>query len=157
MEVAVNLMPGEKVLIQSDNGKLVLTSHRVRFEARVSGRAKFTSIMLEGLVSCQITYTSAPILLWLALLSLPVGAYFNTARDNTSVIVGLIAAALFVLGYFVTRTRVLSLASAGGATIDVGTKGMSMDTAKQFIDKAESAKNERYLIPRGSYSEQRGA
>jgi hypothetical protein len=156
MEVAVNLMPGERVLLESDNGQLILTSHRVSFEASAAGMAEFTSIMLEELASCQITYTSKPILLVLAVLSVLVGAYFNTSRDSTPLVVGVIAGALLVAAYFATRTQVISLASAG-ATIRAGTKGMSMETAKQFIDKAELAKNERYLMLRGSYSGSRGA
>jgi hypothetical protein len=149
----VNLMPGEKVLLESDNGKLVLTSRRVSFEASAAGMAEFTSIMLEELASCQITHTSKPILLVLAVLSVLGGAYFNTSRDSTALVIGVIAAVLFVIAYFVTRTQVISLASAG-ATIHAGTQGMSMDTARQFIDKAELAKNERYLMPRRSYSGQ---
>ncbi|HEY6348288.1 MAG TPA: hypothetical protein VI636_02650 [Candidatus Angelobacter sp.] len=62
----MNPLPGERLLLQSDNNAFVLTSHRVRFETQMTGLKKVTSIMLEELSACEITTMSKPWLLVLA-------------------------------------------------------------------------------------------
>jgi hypothetical protein len=103
--------------------------------------------MLDELASCAITRSSYPILLVLASLAIAYGfVSTNNSRGNTDAMTSAVVVALiFVAAYFATRQQVIALASAG-ATIKRSTRGMSIQTAKQFIDKTELAKNERYLL-----------
>ena len=125
----MNLLPDERVLLESDNGEFILTTHRARFEAKRQGQAQVTSILLDQISSSEIRHASKPILLMFAFLF------------AITVIGGL----LFLLAYLWSRRQVISLASYG-ATINLETRGMSLQAAKDFINDVESAKNARYLL-----------
>lgn len=141
----MNHFPDEKVLIEADNKVLVLTTHRVRYDAIGKGggwadRTELVSIMLEELSSCSITRTSYPILLLLALVGLVLAIL---VQDQA--IVGLALAVLFAGGFFLSQRQVLLLTSAGGGKIQVNTASMSLQSVREFVDEIESAKNQRFL------------
>ena len=141
----MNHFPDEKVLIEADNKVLVLTTHRVRYDAIGKGggwadRTELVSIMLEELSSCAITRTSYPILLLLALVGLILAIL---VPDQA--IVGLALAVLFAGGFFLSQRQVLLLTSAGGGKIQVNTASMSLQSVREFVDEIEKVKNQRFL------------
>jgi len=143
----MKLMPDEKILLESDDKELVLTTHRVRLEAESLGHARVVSIMLDQLASCAMTRTSQPIFLIIAGICFISGVVIaaNGRGNESGFIGGIILAATFSVIYLVNRQQVLALASAG-ATINVNTQGMKLDAVKSFIERAEVAKNARYLL-----------
>lgn len=141
----MNYFAGEKVLVESDNKTLVLTTHRVRYDAIGKGggwadRTELVSIMLEELSSCAITRTSYPVLLLLALAGLVLALVVED-----SAIIGIALAVLFAGGFFASQRQVLLLTSAGGAKIQVTTGGMELQAVREFVDEVEKAKNGRFL------------
>ena len=134
----MKLMDNEKRILESDKGQLVLTTHRVRFDASTAGQRKIVSIMLDELSSCELNYKSYIILLLLAVLSVIFG--FAGGALGT-IIAGIVGAVVFVAAYMLTRKQMLSLSSAGG-TIDVEARGMKSEDIKDFIDATERAKFE---------------
>ena len=145
----MDMLPGEKILLESDPKGLVLTTHRVQSEVKVFGGVEVISIMLDELASCAITRTSNPILLILAALcgvaSLIAMAY--SRGDAAPMITWLVFAVGLLAIYYATRQQVIALASSG-ATIKRNIKGMTLQIAKQFINATQAAKNERYLLGR---------
>lgn len=139
-ENRMNLMNGERKLLESGNGELTLTTHKVRFDTKQWGVDHVTSIMLEELVSCQIRYASNPTLLIVA-------GFAVLAAIIADALAGVVVALILVAIYFFARTQVISLESAS-ATINLKLSGMTIDKAKEFIDQVEAAKNERYLLLR---------
>lgn len=137
----MNLMPGEKILLESDGKGLVLTTHKVRYEYEGVGFGEIRSIMLEELASCAMTRSSNPIFLIVAAICFIAGV----AIGRASIVGGVILALIFLVIFFATRKQALLLASAG-ATITFDTRGMSPEDVKKFIDRTEAAKNERYLL-----------
>jgi hypothetical protein len=138
-------LPGEKILMESDNKTLVLTTHRVRYDAIGKGkgwadRAELISIMLEEVASCAITRISYPFLLWLALLGL---ALAILAQDRA--LIGLAIAILSAGGYILSRRLVLLITSSGGGQIQFNIGGMSLQAVRDFVDEIEKAKNQRFL------------
>ena len=142
----MKLVSDETVLLESDTKELVLTTHRIRFQTKKSGRATVISIMLEELCSCGITHTSYPFLVVLAAIFFIGGIALGSLLDEASwaIASGIILGVLFIIVYFVTRKGVFSLAS-GGATINTSPSGMSYDNMVKFIDDVEVAKNGRLL------------
>lgn len=141
----MNDLPGEKVLIESDNQVLVLTTHRVRYDAigKSTGwvdRAEVISIMLEELAACAIMRVHYPILLLLALVGLLI-----LLLVEGGAIVGIVLAALSLGGFLFSQRQVLMLVSTGGVRIQVNTSSMSLQSVREFIDEVEKAKNERFL------------
>jgi hypothetical protein len=153
-------LPGETILYSSTEAEFVVTSHRIRVDTKRWGQAQVTSIMLEELCSCELKYTSQPMLFVLAALTLLAGglgtllAYLQGERIlNVETILtifkfgplccgGAMAIGLVLL-YFIMRRLTLSLASAGSAIV-LDALRLGVDTTKEIIDTIETAKNYRY-------------
>jgi hypothetical protein len=142
----MNKLAGERVLFESENKTLVLTTHRVRFETQSTGFASIKSIMLEEVASCMMIRTSQPVLLVFAALFGLAGITvpFIARGLNAALPLGVAVALIFVALYFASRRQFLSVASAG-TTIRVSTGKMNAQAVSQLIDALEWAKNERYL------------
>ena len=133
----MKFMKDESVILESNTGQLVLTSHRVRFDASTAGQRKIVSIMLDEICSCELNYKSNITLIILAAVSLILGV----GSGSEALKIGVVAAVVFLAAYFFTRKQMLSLSSAA-ASIDVEVKGMKTDDVKDFIDAVEHAKFE---------------
>jgi hypothetical protein len=141
-------MQGETVLVKVAGNRLVLSTHRVRYETEDMGNAVLKSIMLEELASVAMVRTSNVVLLILAGISLVLGVAISAGNQaQEPFVIGAVAAAIFAVLFFASRSQVLSLASAG-TTITVSMQGMKPDDVKEFIERTEAAKNARYLIGR---------
>ena len=141
----MNNLPEERTLIESDNKTLVLTTHRVRYDAIGKGggwadRTELVSIMLEELAACAITRINYPVLLLLALACLLLAL---VVPDRALICVAL--AILFSGGFILSQRQVLLLISAGGGKIQVNTGGMTLQAVRDFVDEVENAKNQRFM------------
>lgn len=139
-------MQGETVLLKVAGNRLILSTHRVRYETEDMGNATLKSIMLEELASIVMVRSSNVILLILAGISVTLGFFVAVGgRAEEPVVIGAVGAIVFVVLFFASRHQALSLASTG-TTITVNTQGMKPEAVKEFIEKTEAAKNSRYLI-----------
>jgi hypothetical protein len=141
----MNYFPDERVLIESDNKTLILTTHRVRYDAIGKGsgwadRTELVSIMLEELAACAITRISYPVLLLLAL-----GCLLLALVVEDRAIIATALAIFFAGGFFLSQRQVLLLISAGGGKIQVNTGGMTLQAVREFVDEVEKTKNARFL------------
>ena len=143
----MNLLPSEAVLKQTARNTLTLSTHRVRYETQAMGIAEIKSIMLEELASIVMVSSSNVIFIVFAVVALVLGVLVaaNGRRMEGALVLGVFVALVFVILFFATRRQVLSLASAG-ATITVNTQGMKIEAIKEFIERTEAAKNERFLL-----------
>lgn len=136
MSNKIALIPGEQIVISSDNDVLVLTTKRVRYDSVVWGRSKLTSITLDAVASCGLITRSSPLLLILAAIAVA-GAFI---QRGDSLVGLLVVAVVLVVAYFLTRKAVISVASNGGQTILVPTKVMNRDAIIGFIEAVEREK-----------------
>lgn len=141
----MNDLPDEKLLIESDNKVLVLTTHRVRYDTVGKGsgwtdRNELVSIMLEELAACAIVRTNYPILLLLALVGVLI-----LLLVNGGAIAGIVLTILSLGGFLASQRQVLLLVSSGGVRIQVSIASMSLQAVREFIDEVEKAKNQRFL------------
>jgi 1,4-dihydroxy-2-naphthoate octaprenyltransferase len=150
----MNLMPNESVLLESEAKSLILTTHRVRYHVETFGNVAIRSIMLEELASCALVRSSNIIFLVLAGICFVLGLLVAAGgrRMEGALVIGVILGVVFVITYLASRRQALVLASAG-TTIMVNTQGMKLEVAKQFIERTEAAKNERYLLLARGWSE----
>lgn len=144
----MNLLPGERVLIETSSKSLVLTTHRIRFQKGNSSDLQIQSIMLEELASCSLVRKSQPGFLIIAILCLLIGLFVGvtTRRDNEIIfVISLVIAIIFILVYYASQEQIIEFASSG-TIIKFKTKGMSLDSARNLIEQAEKAKNARYFF-----------
>ncbi len=133
----MKLIDGEENILESKNGELILTTHRVRLDTKSLGKRKITSILLRELSSCELAHRSYPILLLIMVIGLIVA---GVGGNSDAMVGGVAVAVIALIAYFLTRRQALCFASAG-ASLLVETKGMKPDYVKNFIDEAEIAKN----------------
>ena len=132
----IALLPGEQVVLSSDNDVLVLTTKRVRYDSTSWGQSNLIGITLKSIASCGLTTRSTPLLIILAVVA-ALAAF--TQRGGEMMGLFLVAAAL-AAAYFLTRKAVISVASNGGQEILVPTKGMAREAVLKFIEAVEAEK-----------------
>ena len=112
----------EKLITESDNKQLRLTTHRLRYHESASKNSNFTSIMIDKISSIELTYQSNIWLLIIGVLTL-------------IILVGVILIVLF----FLTKKHVISIIPDGGKPIILEVKGMKRDFLEDFNNKVEGA------------------
>lgn len=111
----------EKLLLESDNKQVRLTTHRLRYYETPTRNSNFTSIMLDRISSIELTYHKSSIwLLIIGILTVPI-------------IIGIILIVLF----FTSKRHIVTITPDGGKPIIFQTKGMKRDFLEDFIDKVE--------------------
>ncbi len=141
----MDLISGERILLESNTNTLILTTHRVRYKASGAGRADFVSIMLEEVASCTAARRSSPWLLVAAGITFLGGVFLQqqSRQNGSALLVGTAAAVVFVIVYLLTRRQVLTINAAQGA-LHARMSGGNLKQAEDFVDTLESAKNERF-------------
>ncbi len=138
----MKLLPNEKMLVETNGGILTLTTHRVRYDQKASGASQVIGITLDAVSSCGVVSKNHPILLVMALIAGGLGAFGLGQKGDIAY--GLfLGAAVLIAAYFLTRSAVLAVSSAG-QSIAVSAKGMKHEALVAFVDDVEQAKL-RYL------------
>lgn len=137
------LFERERLISQSDNNEITLTSHRIRYNSSSTGRGHVISIALEKISSIEIHYKSWILVLLLGILFVGAGIIIGANNNGEAMILVLILGGVCILLYFLTRKHVVTISSDGGAKINFETKGMKRETLLDFINKIEVAKSNR--------------
>jgi hypothetical protein len=133
-------LTNEKAIIETDGNVLVLTSHRVRYNATAMSTSDFMSIMLEEVASCGIVKKTRPILLVIA-FGFAILALYVWSKSSVNAIAGpMVMAGIFGLAYYLTIRKMLEIASAGSSIL-VNVSKMGMTQIIEFVDELEIAKN----------------
>jgi hypothetical protein len=136
----MKLLPNEKTLTEATGGILTLTTHRVRYDQKASGANQVIGITLDAVSSCGVVSKSHPALLVLGLIMGGLGVGALSQKDVTNFAAGfLLGAAVLIATYFLTRSAVLAVSSAG-QSIAVSAKGMKHEALVAFVDDVEQAK-----------------
>jgi hypothetical protein len=119
-------LPGEVTVMESDGGILMATNSRVIFDEHAASSSRYLSIMLDAVVSCGVVTKARPLLL----LGAAGAAIFAVTQDLPAEgRIGFFAlAVLLVVGYFMSRSAMLIISSAG-ENIAVPAKGMARESA----------------------------
>ena len=142
----MQLMSAEEILhrLKSSAAETTLTTHRLRYIEKSAGSVNITSIMLEEICSCGISYKSNPWLFFLSFISAVASIAVLLVTGITYAWAGMVLAIIFLIAYFVSRSGIITVSSAG-SSVNIRTTGISLDEQNQFIDDLELAKNRRYL------------
>jgi hypothetical protein len=136
MRADTSLLPGEELVMSSDNDALTLTNKRVRFSTTRVGTSSYTSITPDSVASCGLVTKSHPVLPLLSAFSFIVGL---TQRNEEQVWL-LLGSIVLLVAYFLTRRAVISIASNGGEAILVPARGMARAAIVKFLDAVDAQK-----------------
>lgn len=136
----MNLLLGERVIVGSDKGGLMLTTHRVRYTATERGNSESTAIFLEDVVYMGIRLKRYRWMIPVGVVAALAGLAGVEYGGGLLLVLGL----GLIIAYFVTRSQDLIFASAADR-IAVRYSKMTPETATFLLDSAETAKNDRFL------------
>ena len=137
-------LPGERVLYKSPNGRLKVTTHRLRYDRQGGGTGSIKSIMLEEVASCAMTRLTYPWLLVVAGLCVLGGLLAGVQGSGGVVAIGVFFGLVCGVAYLLSRRQVVVIASAG-SSITMNTQGWTVVEVRDLFDHVEAAKNARYL------------
>lgn len=136
------LMPGEEILIQSDDLTITLTNFRIRYYETQMGHARLTSMHLDKLSAIEMTYISYLFLLYAGILIFISGLLIGVTGDAPEISGAIAGPGVFlIIVYLLSRKHIVSISSDSGIKINFQTKGMTTDKHLHFINKIETAKN----------------
>jgi len=156
----MSLLDDEKRLLRSDDGRVLVTSHRIRFEA-TDGSTRLISFTLDSLDCCEILHdASHSALTWAKitgllavvglLLNLP-GSLIPEARQITgyhlSTALLVVVAGSCYASYLLSRRTLVHFRSRR-ETISIHIERKNVSEAVAFIDVVERAKLEFLAKPR---------
>jgi hypothetical protein len=110
------LIPGERLIAQSPDQLVTLTSHRVQYFGGGPGNTRYTSITLDQIASCGFTTTSQPALIILGIL-IAIGGLVT--GDEGGMAIGFFIGLLMIVIFFTSQSAVLLICSAGGERISL--------------------------------------
>ena len=139
--------PSEHDILSSNNGTVILTSHRVSMNEKEFGRSYNITIFLEDLSSVEAKYHANVSLMIIACIAAIffiftlVGA--RTDINNSVQIISAILAIIFFLAYWFSRQHIVSISSNGGRSLNFRINGSYDEQVEHFIDKVLLAKAQR--------------
>jgi lipopolysaccharide export LptBFGC system permease protein LptF len=134
----MELFDNEKLITNSKDNQIVLTSKRIR---QTEKGKDITSIMLEKISSVEVKYQSFFLILLAGILVIIAGILMLVTKEDTAIFT-IVGGAVLILFYFLTRKHTISISSDGGAKIVFVTQGMNNETVLEFVHQVELAKME---------------
>jgi hypothetical protein len=110
------LIQGERLIAQSPDQLLTLTSHRVQYFGGGTGDTRYTSITLDQVASCGLTTTSQPALIILGIL-IAMGGLLS--GDESGMAICALLGMIMVVAFFTGQRAALLICSAGGERISL--------------------------------------
>jgi hypothetical protein len=136
----ITLFPNERLISQSTDGNMNLTTHRISYEHKSWGQSCNQSILLEDIISCENKDRSR-ILSWIVTVGiLSIVMAFITPAKTAGIFLGIICFAI----YWVIEKDIIVISSRD-TTIKIIVTGMRTQKIIELVDKIEKAKNERLL------------
>ncbi len=136
----ITLFPNERLISQSTDGNMNLTTHRISYEHKSWGQFYNQSILLEDIISCENKDRDRT-LSWLITLGvLFIVMAFIIPAKIAGILLGIICFAL----YRVIEKDIIVISSPC-IKIKIIVTGMRRQKIIELVDKIEQAKNERLI------------
>lgn len=134
-----DLLNGEILITEADNGLIVLTNKRIRMQKKDQGKESLVSIMLKNVASVSMKSQSFPQLLIVAAIIVFASIYMSATSEPYIVWFGVVLAAALVITHYYLRRYWLVINSIGGAQIQFHIKHRSSNEVHKFIHQLEGA------------------
>jgi hypothetical protein len=142
----MELLPDEEVLVSSNEDRVILTNQRIHQSVKDCGRANQITIFLENISSVEMLYKSNPLLLVLAGFFFLAGLIASSAGyENYGSLWfgGFILSIIFLVFWFYSKNRLVTIASNGGSKMNFQVNGMKTSDVVEFVNKVIRAKARR--------------
>lgn len=139
----MQLLQNEEVIVSSNGDKIILTNQRIHQEDKQWGRSYQLTIFLGNISSIEMLYKSNPVFLVLAAIGFVFAIMYNSPYDSGVRSGSFIFALVLLILWFFSKSRVVTIASNGGAKLNFRVEGMNSEAVDGFIDKVLEAKGNR--------------
>lgn len=142
----ISLFPDEKIISESNDKSVVLTSHRICYEYKSWNKSYNQSIMLEHITSCENYSRTRIIFLILGIIVICspfilIGG-FNGHLGSQEVAMFIIVGIVFLLLYWFTRKNIIVIGSPS-TKMNIRTTRMKRQKVLDFINLVEQTKHTR--------------
>ena len=131
------LFPDEKEILTTVDNGIFLTNYRIQKFSKSWERSYSLGIFLENISSIEVTHKSNKTILWLAYLSLPIAYYFNRMDLinglASSIEKTLVPFVVLLIVWLSTRKHVVSIASNGGAILELLIIGTNKNKIEDLV------------------------
>jgi hypothetical protein len=134
----ITLLPNERLICQSTDGNVNLTTHRILYEYKRWGNFYNQSILLEDITACENKDTPHTWIVALGILFI-ISAFVATPR-TLWIIIGIIC-----LGIYWNAKKNVVIISCPTTKVKISVDGMRHEKIVDLIDKIEQAKHERLI------------
>jgi hypothetical protein len=140
----MNLLSGERLLVSSNDDKIILTDQRIHMTDKIWGKSYQITIFLEDISSIEHLYRNNIFYVVLAMLSFFLAVISIGSGANVATIYGgLIVGGLFLTLWLGSRQRLIKISSKGGGALCFIIEGMSEAYIDEFLHKVQEAKANR--------------
>lgn len=147
MNIHFDTFEDEKILGSSDNNSMALTTHRIHYNSGSSFGGEYITMNLENISSIEVKYSSNYYLFILAGLGIIFTLFLLVnGRNNNLLFLSTGLSISFVLLYFYSRKKVISICSNGASRMNIKANNMSSKAISNYLDKIAKAKNERINV-----------
>lgn len=140
----ISLFAGEKIITESNDKSVTLTSHRICLERRSMSRSYNQNIMLEHVTSTEIFRTNFVYLLVIGCICFALGLHFGTQEMAEATMGAAGVGLVFIAAYIYTKSNVIVIGSPS-TKMQIYATGMKREMIVSFINKIEHTKHERIL------------
>lgn len=141
----MNLLPDEKIILESDTKEIILTSHRIWQKVNTFSSTKVKSIMLENISSYQ-TYRQSNVIVMIIGLFIGLVSTVGLILGGTTEKFLSLFFIIFVASYYVWSKKHKIEISSLSTNIVMDVDNMAQTARKQFVAKLESAIHKRLLM-----------
>jgi hypothetical protein len=138
----MHLAPGERQILASDDGSLVLTDRRVRYDGRVGMDRRLIEIPLDAVTTRGLVQRTPGWTGWAALALVVFRERLELRPVEVAILVGMIGVDALIL-----RGAVLEIHAAGGQSIRVSARRMRREDAIAFLDALDRARRATMAPP----------
>lgn len=135
----MTLFQNEKLITESDERQVILTTHRICYNEKSGGNLLHQHIMLEHVTSTEVTKTSNSFLLSIIALAVLAGLMLSVYSSDKEIAFGCwIFALILLVIYIATRKKTIIIGSPS-TKIKIVADNMSTEKIFEFINKVENA------------------
>lgn len=129
-----SLLENEKIIITSGDGSATLSNFRIQYSDKKWGKAYTLSMLLKNISTVEINYKSNRLLLIIAGL-----IFFGGLIIGEQLFISTTISVLLTLFFLITRRHYITIASNGGARMNLLVKGMKSKNVLNFLNQIEQA------------------
>ena len=145
------LLSNETELVSSNGKKIILTDQRIHMTDRDWGNDYSITIFLEEISAVEIKYTGNKLLFVIGGVAALFCFYFYASGKNGHFAamspnpeeISSTAAIVFIIFYWLSRKRIVSITSRGGKSLNFEVGSLRENDIQHFITQVQEAKLQR--------------